>query len=484
MSKSALSNSMLYGTGSLIKACASFFLLPLYTDILGASQYGVLNLLQTFSIILSTFISFALERSLYRLYYDYKTAEEKKHFLSTTFWSINGIGVCFIILFLLWGNTLTSYLGSVDFYSVLIPVVLYSYVNSLINFSQIALQTRQEGVRYLFISLMILFIYNILCIILLFCYSPTYSSMIYASFITVLIVFPISFSYIKKDIILYFNFKIFKNVFSFCFPILGTVLFTWVLNFSDRFFLANLTTLNDVGLYSFASKIVSIVPLFCGAIYQSYVPYFYSITNSNSYEKSILKLKPINDTIIFLICCICLLIVSIYKFVLHTFFSSDFFESADFFFLLILGALIGQQVGLFNNMLLQNKKSGTISIISISAGVLSVFFNISFIPTIGRIGASISNLLISSLIVLSVFFMAKKEYYIPYNFRLLCLGVVSIVIMYVFGEILSDTLLQIGFNMIVIGLFVFFVYKMKIMDWIILNRVYNSVLCRIKNIIK
>ena len=101
MAKSALSNSIYYGIGSLVRSCASFFLLPLYTSILGATQYGQLNVLSTMSIILSTCMTFALERSLYRLYHDYKTDEEKSEFLSTIFIAINGIGLFVIALSLL-----------------------------------------------------------------------------------------------------------------------------------------------------------------------------------------------------------------------------------------------------------------------------------------------------------------------------------------------------------------------------------------------
>lgn len=479
---SALNNSLLYGLGSLVKACASFFLLPLYTSILGAEQYGQLSILQTASIVISTVITMALERSLYRLYHDYKTEEGKINFLSSVFVSINFIGLIVVILFIFFGRNLTPYLGGVDFMSGLLPVVLYSYVNANINYHQIILQTRQEGGKYVFISLLFVAIYNALCIILLCFFSPTYQSMVLATLITTLIVLPISLFMVREQLRCYFNWKILKNVLSFTSPILAMVLFSWLLHFSDRLFLANLTRLEDVGLYSFAAKIVSLVPLFCGAIFQSYVPYFYDITNNVPYKDAKLKLKPINDTIIFIICMLCLLLVFLYNLILHTFFSSEFYDSVNIFYLLVIGALVGQQTGLLSNMLLQNKKSGRLALITISAGLLSLVFNLLLISYIGRIGAAISNLCVSFLMVAATLLIAKREYYVPFNYYLLIGGLFAICLMYLADLICGSIYFQALLKFVVIAAYVLVVIKANMLDINVLKSASVSVICKVKKI--
>ena len=73
----ALKNTIFYTIGSLAKAAASFVLLPIYANMLGTEQYGIYGILQPFSIILATFMTLATERSIYRLYYDYKDNKKK-----------------------------------------------------------------------------------------------------------------------------------------------------------------------------------------------------------------------------------------------------------------------------------------------------------------------------------------------------------------------------------------------------------------------
>ncbi|MBR2154098.1 MAG: oligosaccharide flippase family protein [Bacteroidaceae bacterium] len=475
MAKSALSNSILYGIGSLVKACASFFLLPLYTSVLGATQYGLLNVLQTASIIISTIITLALERSLYRLYHDYKTDEGKMKFLSTVFIAINGIGLFVILLFVLFGSFLTPYLGGVDFMTGLLPVVLYSYVNALINYCLIVLQTKQEGGKYVLVSLLFVALYNILCVAFLYLYSPTYHSMVYATLITTILVLPVSFSMVRHQIRFYFNTGIIKCVLKFTAPVLGMILFSWILHFSDRLFLANMTNLEDVGLYSFSAKVVSTVPLFCGAVFQSYTPYFFSIANSMPYEQAKIKLQLVNDTIIFLTCIICIVIAFVYNFLLHTIFSEEYIPSLDFFYFLLIGAVVAQQTGLLNGMLYQNKKTGKLAIISIIGGILSVCFNLLLITTIGRIGAAVSNLVVSSFIVGATYLLAKKEYYIPYNYALLSGGVATILLMCICDYMIESVFIQLEIKLLITIGFVFIVYQAQLMDFTVLKKIiYKS----------
>ena len=189
---SAAKNSVYYGIGSIARALTSFLLLPIYANILGASQYGVLNLLQTFSAVVAPIMTLAVEKSIYRLYFDYKTDDEKRVFLSTVFWSINITSVLIILICVLLGNKIASYLGGVDVVTILYPVVLYTYLSALITFCQIILQTQQEGGKYLVVSLLLLVIYNVLALLFLFYWTPTYKAEVYASLINFLVVLPVA----------------------------------------------------------------------------------------------------------------------------------------------------------------------------------------------------------------------------------------------------------------------------------------------------
>lgn len=75
-----LKNSLIYTVGNVITALSAFFLLPLYTKYLTVSDFGITNSMQIISSVLVIVSSLALERSLFRVYYDYHTEKEQRDF--------------------------------------------------------------------------------------------------------------------------------------------------------------------------------------------------------------------------------------------------------------------------------------------------------------------------------------------------------------------------------------------------------------------
>lgn len=424
----ALNNAVYYTIGAIIKAMASFLLLPVFTNVLGAAQYGILNLLQSFSTILATLMTLAVERSLYRLFYDYHTEEEQNRFLSSVFWLICINSTVIIFLTLLFGELIVPYLGRVDVYTILLPVVLYTFLSATINFSQIIMQVEQNGKQFLVISLLVLVLYNIIALLLIFYYVPSVQSLVFASFATFIIVTPIALYKIRKKIQFVIDKQCVFSIFRFSSPLLLMIIFSWVLHFSDRLFIANFSSYENAGIYSLAAKIVSVIALFCGAVFQAYGPYFYNIANTLSESEAKPKLKETNSTITLIVCFLGIIIALFAKTLLSLFFSSEYEASLIFIYLLTISMMFTQQSGLLNVMIYQNKKTVGISLITIFSGIMSVILNYFLIPIYGAVFAGISNLFVGLLMFFLTFFLARKNYYIEINLPLLLYGVLFVLI--------------------------------------------------------
>ena len=426
MSKT-LNNTIYYTIGAILRALASFILLPVFTNILGASQYGILNLLQTFSAILVTVMTLALERSLYRLYYDYKTDDEKNRFLSSVFWLICVYSLILILVSIILSNSISRYIGNVDVYTILLPVVIYTFLSSLVNFAQILLQVQQNGKQFFIISLMILIVYNVIALIFVVHYSGTVKSLVYASLITYVLVIPYAFGKIKKRIKLLIDKQCVYAVFKYSIPMLMAVVISWIINFSDRFFIANMTSYQNAGIYSLAAKIVSIITLFAGAIFQAYGPYFYNIANTLSDSDAKVKLKSANSIITLAICMMGMFIVIVSRSILDIFFLKEFDDALIYIYILTISMMLIQQSGMLNIMIYQNKKTLAISFVSIACGILSVTLNICLIPRFGAISAAYSNLIVGIFMISLTFQLARKNYYVDMNFPLVFYAMLFII---------------------------------------------------------
>lgn len=476
---SAAKNSVYYGIGSIARALTSFLLLPVYANILGVSQYGVLNLLQTFYAIVAPIMTLSVEKSIYRLYFDYKSDDEKKEFLSTVFWAINGTSIVVIAICMFLGGPIASYLGGVDVVTILYPVIIYTYFSALITYCQILFQTQQRGGLYLLVSMLMLVIYNVLALFFLFNWTPTYKAEVYASLINYALVLPVAFLFIRKQIIFHFDFSIFKKVFLYTLPLFMMSMFSWILSASDRLFIANYQNTSDVGLYSMAFKMASIALMFVGAIKQAFDPYFFNIANSVEEQKAKEHVKPVNDTMIFLTSMIYLGVALFGKLFVGMFLNDEYQSCLVYLYFLILSGLFAQQATVLNVMILQNKKTLLLSIITIAGGIISLLLNAILIPHYGSIMAAANSMMVGLFLFILTWYFAKRNYYVEIHFGniwasilivMLCSGVDLTLDNYILGW-----LIKMGCSTILIFIFT----KAKAFYYpalgVVINRALNKV---------
>lgn len=410
---SAIKNTFYYTLGTVVKSAAAFVLLPLYANILGAEQYGVLNLLQTFSTILGTLMTFATERSLYRMYHDYASEEEKRILLSTVFWAINLFSIVIILCTISVGGYIVNYLGNVNVYTALLPTVLYTFLMALINYSQVLMQVEQKGRSFLIVSMLVLVTYNAISILFLYFYDRTVESLIYGNVIANLIVLPVAFMNIRKRISFQLSFRILADTLKFSLPIFFSIVFSWVLNMTDRLFIANMGSMYDAGLYSLASKLGQFAILACGAIYQAYTPYFYDTINRDGSTEFLEKTAQSNKYITLFVCIVVVCLVYATKPLLLLFFNVEFYDSLYYVYLLAIGILFNQIGGMFNMMVYQQKKSVQMAIVTVSCGIISLVMNYILIPRYGSLASGYTQVVVNMLLCISVYALAKKYLYIP-----------------------------------------------------------------------
>lgn len=425
---STVKNSIYYTIGAIVKASASFVLLPLFANILGAEQYGIYNLITTLSVIIGILMTFAIERSLFRLYYDYTTEESKTSYLSTLFWTINAVSLMIILLSIIFGKYIIRLVGGVDQWSVFMPMIYYTFLGSLINFSQTLMVVEEQGAKFLKVSMVILVIYNGMALLFLYFYAQTVESLIYALLVANLVVFPLAYSNIRRRVRLIFSWTIMCDVLKYCMPLFLMIIFAWILNTTDRLFIGNMDNMANAGIYSLASKFVQFSVLFLGAIFQAYLPYFYKITNTMPYDDAVVKLRHINNLVSFFIGTTVLVVTMLAQPVLYLLFTTEYNSCIYFVYLLSMSSLFTQQSGLLNPMIYQNKKTLGISVITITAGGLSVLLNMLLIPRYGSIAAGFSNLIVGLYMFFTTFWLARRNYYIQLNigvilYTILCMAV-------------------------------------------------------------
>ena len=99
--KQLAKNTIIIFFGRVCTQLISFFLLPLYTSYLITSEYGLVDLIQTYITLLVPIITLELEMGIFRYLIDARSSEkDTKKLLSNNFYILTISLFIFSILFL------------------------------------------------------------------------------------------------------------------------------------------------------------------------------------------------------------------------------------------------------------------------------------------------------------------------------------------------------------------------------------------------
>ena len=276
---------MIYGLGFLLLRGISFFLLPLYTNLLSEFDAGVIFLIYTLLAFLNPVYAYGMNASLFKFYNNknYSLTTTTTTSLCSLFFS-SFILSAILILFSPFLNVLIAgnnpSLNVINWFFWLSCVLFFDSFSSR---AFVLLRLQQRPYYFLFISFS-----NI--ILSLFCnwlFIKHYSLSSYGAVLAMCVVsciqaalfLPIFISSIKLK---KFNFTLFKNMISFAVPFLPSALLLVLISFSDRWFIKYYLNIESVGLYGAGYKLGSIMSLAVTAFNLNWQPYYLKNQNNNN----------------------------------------------------------------------------------------------------------------------------------------------------------------------------------------------------------
>lgn len=141
-------NSFLYIFSSLLVKAINFLLLPLYTYFLTTEDYGIINLVTSFSNVGIYIIGLSLYSAILRFYVDYKDDKEKlKKFYGSIFTFIFLSGIVFFIIVIIFRNQVINlFFNGVSFFPYVFIGILSLIFISLHEAHQSVLKGMQQEI--------------------------------------------------------------------------------------------------------------------------------------------------------------------------------------------------------------------------------------------------------------------------------------------------------------------------------------------------
>lgn len=415
-------NISIYSIGQILPKAAGFILLPIYTRYLAPSDYGIVASMAVLQTILAVFFTLCLERSVMRLYWDYKTEDEKKDFFGTITISIAVISSIILSLLFFFDRYVGLIYKSIDFYPFYAYAILSCFLGVFSLVPKKYLMLKEKPGLFITLSL-IQFIFTAI-FILWFVIVKQEGAIGYLKGVLFsrLITLPIFILISLKTSHLKFKYSIFRSGVSFSIPIIPAIMTAWVLNLSDRVFIERYFTFADVGVYSLGYNIAGLVVLFAGSFGLAYGPVFFKLANSDNQEIARKSLSKYNHIYLIMVIFICFIISFFSKEGTFLLFDEKYRDVCLFIPLISFSYLFSLARGITSRFFQQSKKMKENMYIAISAAIMNIILNFLLIPRFGVFGAAYATIIsMAILFFISYLFTKKYCYFIPFEWRKLAL---------------------------------------------------------------
>ena len=473
--KKFLKHSFIYGIGALLSKIVGFLLIPLYTRYLTTSDYGVLELLDLTSTIVSIFISMRIGSAVIRFYYDSADELEQKKVVSTAYMATFASALLVVLFSQICSIRLSCLIFDTNVYDKYFKLVFMATALSLISsVPEAYLMARKQSIFYTIISLMTLSSYLILNIYFIVFLKMGILGILYSSVITKIFNSSVlSFYCITKNS-LFFSFTKFKSMLKFSLPLIPANVGTFILNYADRFILQKLATTAEVGIYALGYKFGYMLPvLVMGPINMIWVPQMFELA-SKSDKKTIEKMF----TYIMLILIFCGLgLILLTKDAIRIMATPPFYPAYKVVSFVVLGYIFRGMASFFWDGIMIAKKTIYIGISVFISALSNILLNILLIPQFRAMGAAYSTAISFFIMFVLIFYFCQRVYSIKCEWgRISKIAVVSLFIFFLNQWIvLHPVLLSLLFKTFLLTSFPFLLY--------LINFYTNDELSRIQTFI-
>lgn len=383
--KDLAKNTAILTVGKVCTQCISFFLLPLYTAILSAEDYGTFDLFVTYATLLLPLINWQLDQGLFRFMLDYRgNKDEQKKLFSTLLLSSTVQNIIYVILFI----CIEPFLKIENAYFLLLYVVLQVYNALFLQF----VRGLGYSIKYTiasFISASATTVLNVIALVFLrMGLQGLFVSTLTAQLLMLiyLVVSSRSWEYFSLK-----NARIgtFKKVGTYSIPLIPNNLAWWVVNASDRTIISHVLGTAANGIYSVANKFPNVFINFYNILNLSWTETVSLHYNDEDRDEF---LTDTMTSLVKLFVAACLGIVACMPFVFPIMVNAKYNAAYNQILILMYAMLFRVLVGLYSCVYVAQKNAKKIAYTSISAAIINITVDLILINKIQVFAASLSTL--------------------------------------------------------------------------------------------
>lgn len=392
--KQLAKNTIIIFFGKVCTQLISFLLLPLYTAYLTTSEYGIVDLIQTYVTLLVPIITLELEMSIFRWLIDSRGKEkETKKLISNDFYILFISLGLFSLLFLL----VTSFVHIPFRFIILIDIIVCVLSGNFLQISRGMGKIMDFSISCILTGLTTV-ITNIVLIV--FCHMQAEGmiiSMALANGVCSLYLF-LRLKLYKMIDLKQVDHKLLKGMYKYSIPLVPNGISWWIVNVSDRSIISFVLGASFNGLYAISNKFPTIISSLTGIFNLSWSESASLHINSKDRDEFF---SDITNTVIRLFSTLGVGMLACMPFVFPIMINHKYHDAYLYIPPLVVGTIFNVAICLYSQIYLAKKMSKQVATTTIMGAVINILINVLFIKYIGLFAASISTMI--SYIVMAIY---------------------------------------------------------------------------------
>ena len=446
-------NTIILLIGKFCTQFISLLLIPLYTHYLITSDYGNVDLIQTYISLFVPILTLKLDSVAFRFLIDVRDRENEKKKIISNILSVTLLStIVFSILYIIFTSYFSITYRICTFFNILILMLSNVFLQFLRGLG--------KNKEYTITSIITAFITVVMNFVLIIGFKYNASSILISSSIANVVA--IAFIIKKINLLSYFSFKLidkheFKKMLVYSIPMIPNQLSWWIVNVSDRTLISIFLGVEMNGIYAISCKFSNIINT------------IFSVFSTSWQETASLHINDENKDEFFseminkmlkMFSGISIMIVAILPFVYSIIIGEEYLKSFEIIPILVFGNIFNIIIGLIGGLYVAMKRIKEIANTTIISAIINIVINFLFIRYIGLYAAAISTLVaylamsiyryydvrkyikikiskIDMLLITSLFIMAI----ICYQFNNITLNIVLLIISVIISIILNYKLI-------------------------------------------
>ncbi len=405
-------NTIIILFGKVSTRFISFFLLPLYTAYLSKSEYGIVDLIQTYVLLFVPIITLELEMSIFRYLIDSRDDDNKSDRLISNNFYVLGIS---LLLFSVLYFIINSFMKFPFPWIIWIDIIVCVLSG---NFLQIA-RGLGKTVDYS-ISCILTGLTTVISNIILICYFHMQAegmiiSMALANGVCSLYLF-LRLKLFKRIHFKLVDYKLLKEMYRYSIPLVPNGISWWIVNVSDRSIIIWIIGASANGLYAISNKFSMIISSLTGIFNLSWSES--AALNINSTERDTF-FSDIANTVMKLFVSLGAGMLACMPFVFPLMIHPKYQDAYNYIPPLVIATVFNVGICFYSQIYLAKKLSKKVASTTVMGAIINIVINLLFIKQLGLYAAALSTLISYFVMFVYFHFDLKKHVNIQYDKLLL-----------------------------------------------------------------